>query len=121
MNRERSSLANERPVVIGYQVPGLGAVCARKSRSKRKLGFPGFRIRMTGHYVEQIRAAAQCAGWTLSQFLYHALLQARDEVAKEVGLRPEDLDKLSDRERVAVCRKYRAVMSVERIWPAQRN
>jgi hypothetical protein len=76
---------------------------------------------MMDSYVEQIRAVAQCAGWNLSQFLYHALFKAKESVAREIGMPPEDIAKLSKRERADISRKYRAAMSVIRIWPADRN
>jgi hypothetical protein len=61
-------------------------------------------------YVEEIRAAARCAGWNLSQFLYFALLEARNKVAEELGISPSNLGKLSKRECDAIGRKYRLAL-----------
>ena len=67
------------------------------------------------------QAVAQCTGWNLSQLLYSALSEARDKVARETGMSPEDIAKLSNRERARICRKYRAALSAIRVWPAHRD
>jgi hypothetical protein len=65
---------------------------------------------MLDFYVEEIRAAAQCTGLPIQTFVYLALLSARAEVAKQIGIPPAEMAKLSKRQRSDICRKYCSVM-----------
>jgi hypothetical protein len=118
MNRSHRTSAAAGGVVIGYRGTGLAVDSGRNSIAKRKGGYPGFRIRMASFYVESVHAIVKCIGWDVQHFVSQAILSAVHEAAREIGVDPPDIAKLSDRQRAEICRKYRSVAGVTRkIYP----
>ena len=81
------------------------------SPPRRKRAYPGFKIRMMSFRVDQILARAECMGTTVRDFVSSALLDELDACAREIGMSPRDIAKLSKRERRKICHKYCLVVN----------
>jgi hypothetical protein len=121
MNRLLQSSASAGGVITDYVGTSLQGSASRKRSRKRNHGYPGFRIRMMASSVEEIRAVVECTGIGLSQFVYYALLRARDETAAKIGMAPHDIARLSKRARAEIRRKYRLAMIVNMMFEPERN
>jgi hypothetical protein len=121
MNRFPRTSATSGGVVTDYVGTSVQHGRARKIRPKRKRGYPGFRIRMMDCYVEQIRAAVECTGVGVSQFVYHALLTALGETAAKIGMAPCDIARLRKRARAEIRRQYRLARIVNMVLEPERN
>ena len=91
-------------VVTGYVHPGIQLDRGARKRSSR--GYTGFRIRLDKLYVEQIRAVTRCIGASVGDFAHCALVNLLNATAKEIGMDPRDIAKLSRRQRLEIQNKY---------------
>ena len=106
MNRLHPASAAAGGVVTGYLGTGLRVGRRRKGSPRRKRAYPGFKIRMMSFRVDQILATAECMGTTVRDFVSSALLDELNACAREIGMSPRDIAKLSKRERREICHKY---------------
>ena len=96
--------------IIDYPIPvAQPKASARRPRRRRKRGFHGVKIVMADHYVEELRAVAQCMGQELRGFLYYALFHMMTESAELFGVSPRDLVNLSREQRRALAESLRSV------------
>ena len=121
MNRFPKTSATAGGVVTDYVGASPQVDRAQKVRPQRKRRYPGFRIRMSHHYVEEIRAVVECTGVGMSQFVYNALWVALHKTAAKIGMAPCDIVRLSKRTRAEIRRKYRLAMIVNQVLKPERN
>ena len=94
-----------------FQITDLRQVKSRSGpgRRGRKRSFPGVKIRMMNIYVQELRACAEALGWRFDAFLYHALLQVKQETERLFGMSYGDLATLSKSDRAKLASDYQAV------------
>lgn len=101
-----ATVAHFKGVVTDYVGAGLPVQRKPKIRPKRKRQYPGFRIRMLDFYCDEVRAVCECLGVNVREFIYEALLEAKDAYAREIGLPPREIARLDKRQRAAIRHRY---------------
>lgn len=115
---KRQSLLKDLVRVLAYpiQITDLRQVKSRSGPARRrcKRSFPGVKVRMMDHYVQELRACAEAVGWRFDAFLYFALLTAKWKTERLFGMSNGGLVTLSKRDRARLASHYQAVCKAGR-------
>ncbi len=116
MRAKNSTLEDGLSPVLSYprypvQVTDPKPVRRRRSVSRQRPRgqFPGIKLRLAKHHVEELQACAQVTGWSFDEFLRNVLFQAREDTAGLFGMKAYELAKLSKADRATLASLWRKV------------
>jgi hypothetical protein len=101
-------------VILGYPKPaGCGVNPRASARTSRKRGCPGYKIRLPGCQLKELRAVVECMGWNLNSFVTCALIEAKLAALHRLGLDTEEVVRLNKQAKTRLAEQFRSVQKLQ--------